>query len=203
MQSKEKLIEAYPLQWPAGYPRTANPTKNWKFKSPAFGKCRDEVILELRRLGATNVIISSNAPLRSDGLPYADFQRRNIKDRGVAVYFKLDGQQKVLCCDKWDNWEDNLRAISLTIEAIRGMDRWGVSDMLNQVFTGFKALPENTATNAKPWWEVLGVKSNASAEEIKSAYRGLAKTHHPDVGGDPDRWHEISAAYSIAINLKQ
>lgn len=44
-------------------------------------------------------------------------------------------------------------------------------------------------------WGVLGIKRDASADEIKTAYRRLAKDHHPDRGGDPNRFIEIQNAY--------
>jgi curved DNA-binding protein len=44
-------------------------------------------------------------------------------------------------------------------------------------------------------YETLGVANSATPEEIKSAYRKLAKTHHPDLGGDVTRFQEISEAY--------
>lgn len=43
--------------------------------------------------------------------------------------------------------------------------------------------------------EVLGVPENAHSEEIKAAYRKLAQLHHPDKGGDAERFKEIKAAY--------
>src|SRR5688572_24068015 len=50
-------------------------------------------------------------------------------------------------------------------------------------------------------YEALGVKADASADEIKKAYRKLAKKYHPDsTGGDKtkeDRFKEISTAYDI------
>lgn len=49
-------------------------------------------------------------------------------------------------------------------------------------------------THTDPW-SILGVQRDASAEEIKAAYRRLAKDHHPDRGGDPNRFIEIQAAY--------
>ena len=44
-------------------------------------------------------------------------------------------------------------------------------------------------------YEKLGVRSDASPEEIKKAYKKLAMKHHPDRGGDEARFKEITEAY--------
>jgi len=44
-------------------------------------------------------------------------------------------------------------------------------------------------------YSILGVSPNADSAEIKSAYRQLAKQHHPDKGGDDKMFAEINAAY--------
>jgi curved DNA-binding protein len=52
----------------------------------------------------------------------------------------------------------------------------------------------------RDYYEVLGVSRGASDEEIRSAYRKLARTYHPDVNKDPgaeDRFKEISEAYEV------
>jgi molecular chaperone DnaJ len=49
-------------------------------------------------------------------------------------------------------------------------------------------------------YEVLGVEKNSSPEEIKKAYRKLSKEHHPDVGGDENKFKDIAAAYDILSN---
>ena len=53
----------------------------------------------------------------------------------------------------------------------------------------------------KDYYEILSVPKNASAAEIKKAYRKLAQKHHPDANaGDPkaeERFKEVSAAYDV------
>jgi DnaJ-class molecular chaperone len=44
-------------------------------------------------------------------------------------------------------------------------------------------------------YETLGLKKNASQDEIKSAYREQAKKHHPDKGGDPEQFRQAQIAY--------
>lgn len=45
------------------------------------------------------------------------------------------------------------------------------------------------------YYQTLGVDRNATPEEIKRAYRRLASQHHPDKGGDKNKFQEIEAAY--------
>jgi curved DNA-binding protein len=47
----------------------------------------------------------------------------------------------------------------------------------------------------KNYYEILGVKTSATADEIKRAYRKLASQHHPDKGGDVKKFQEIEEAY--------
>ena len=50
----------------------------------------------------------------------------------------------------------------------------------------------------KDYYKTLGVASTATAKEITSAYRKLAKKHHPDTNpGDDELFKEISAAYDV------
>ncbi len=60
---------------------------------------------------------------------------------------------------------------------------------------------------AKDYYEILGVKRNASADEIRKAYKRLARKYHPDVNpGDKaaeERFKEIQEAYSVLNDPKK
>ncbi len=51
---------------------------------------------------------------------------------------------------------------------------------------------------AKDYYHILGVKKDASLEDIKRSFRRLAHQHHPDkAGGDAERFKEINEAYQV------
>src|SRR4051812_10506656 len=52
----------------------------------------------------------------------------------------------------------------------------------------------------RDYYEALGVPRDASPDDIKRAYRRLARENHPDVNKDPaaeDRFKEVSEAYEV------
>ena len=55
-------------------------------------------------------------------------------------------------------------------------------------------------TTQRDYYEVLGVSRNASPDELKSAFRTLARKYHPDVNKEPDaeeKFKEINEAYAV------
>src|SRR3546814_1489167 len=101
-------------------------------------------------------------------------------------------------CDRWDTVRDNVRAIGKTIEAIRGIERWGASDMMERAFSAFEALPAPGGGVTLSCWSVLGIEPGSSLAEIERAYRVSAKGAHPDTGGDRDKWDRLQSAYQQA-----
>ena len=160
--------------------------QNSRFEQTS-GRAISFTLDQIRILGGRNAVISSNIQLRQDGLPYAN--RRVPDDAGVAVYFAYKGRQMCFACDKWRDVYDNIYAIGKTLEALRGIERWGTGDMVEQAFTGFVALPSPESP-----WEILGVRPDATAEEIDAAFRAKAKQVHSDLGGSDAAMAELNAA---------
>lgn len=180
------MTEAYPLHWPEGKPRTSYRERS-KFKVSSFAVVRDNLFAELKRLGAQYVVLSTNIELRQDGLPYAN--RRAVSDPGVAVYFQYKKKAMCFSCDRWEKIEDNMQAVHHTIEALRGIARWGTGDMMEAAFSGFVALE---APRGREWWDVLECKRDSSLSVINENFRRLANDHHPDKGGTHERMAELN-----------
>jgi hypothetical protein len=199
-------FDAYPLQWPTNRPRTDKWNRETAKFDATFARARDNIVHEIDLLTGgrwgpeAHTVISTNIALRRDGLPLAN--QRNPDDPGVAVYFVYKKKQMSFSCDRWKKIEDNMQAIAKTIEALRGIARWGTGDMLEAAFTGFTALP---SPDVKPreWWDVLGVSKDAGTDEIRMAYRRGASLHHPDrPGGSAERMSELNVALEASSRAR-
>lgn len=190
------MIESYPLYWPEGWKRTESWRRERSRFKTGFGAARELVFGEIRRMGGTKQILSTNVPLRNDGLPRANTPATN-GETGVAVYFTYRKKDMVFACDKYTSVADNIYAIAKTIEALRGIERWGASDMLERAFRGFAALPEKASS---PWRETLGFGPEAAIDSdvLDTRFRELVQQHHPDRGGDPEKFQSVIEARSQA-----
>lgn len=204
-------INSYPLHWPAGWKRTAsNDRKRANFNSrkdtgASYRMKRSLTVSEgiqrvldaLRKMGVPswNVIISTNMPVRQDGLPYSG--RKDPDDPGATVYWRdpfgpRDAPHKCMPVDQYDRLADNLAAIAATLEYMRGIERHGGAEVLDRAFQGFAALPEYVS---RGWHNVLGVAADAPREEVERAYKILRGKHHPDRGGDTDIFQMVQEAW--------
>lgn len=190
---------AFPLVWPAGWPRTPVARRaSSKFKT-GYTDAYDNLMSQLRLLGAANAVVSSNAPLRRDGRPYTDAMTDRLEDPGVAVYFQIKGEPRVMARDGHPLPAENLHAIGHVIESLRAIDRHGGSYMMTRAFSAFAALP--APGSKKPWRDVFGFHDVQlpPKSRIEQAWRDLAKKAHPDMGGSAERMAELNQAKEDAL----
>lgn len=175
------VTEASPLQWPEGWKRTIYPIDSrfgsWNDK-PTIARATDKILHEMNLFGGEQIIISTDLRLKKDGLPYSN--QKTPDDPGVAVYFNYDNEQKVIACDSFNKIGCNLWAVAKTIEAMRGIDRWGCSEIINKAFTGFTALPQFAGESVGNWWNILDVEETTPPHLIKLQYKRLVRMYHPD-----------------------
>lgn len=182
--------EAFPLCWPEGRSRTESAKRQRSRFKTKFTMAMHSTLAELRRLDASNVVVSSNVPTGRGGLPLASAKR--VDDVGVAVYFTRKGKKGCFACDRWDKVEDNIHSIAKTIEAIRGIERWGTGDMVEAALVGFALL-----SSPDDWRSELGHPT--TREEAEAAYRQRSRTAHPDLpGGSHERMARLNRARDAA-----
>lgn len=205
-----ETIQAYPLQWPAGWRRTephqrerskfskgerqysSTPgTSSWiNRKDLTVNDGLQRLLAELQRMGVDrdDVVISSNLRTRLDGMPASG--QAQPQDPGAAVYWRIGAGTRCMAIDRYDRVQDNLAAIAATLDAMRAIERHGGATIMDRAFQGFVALPAPRA-----WWQVLELKgTNPTRAEIEGAHRRLISKHHPDKGGDVDLAADINTA---------
>ncbi len=103
-------------------------------------------------------------------------------------------------CDTFSDWRDNLRALALSLEALRKVDRYGVTQNGEQ-YRGWEALPAaasdeeedfRSSEDARAW-----LRNWSDLEDPLAAYRYLARTFHPDAGGDAAKFRLLQKAKEV------
>jgi hypothetical protein len=210
MSSKITMpAESYPLAWPAGKPVTRSPVRSPFGRNHTVSSGIDEIRRNLKLMGGRNVVVTSNLPMRNDGQPSGSASVREGASRGVAVYWTVDNNPHVIACDTYWHVEHNLRAISLSLEAMRGIERWGAVQAA-QMFQGFQALPPGSgevSSTQRPWREVFAADGGPIPTDLppedqlaiaKGRYRRAIAKAHPDAGGDMAAAAELNQAMADA-----
>ena len=204
------MVEAYPLQWPTGWNRTEirehsnfRTGQGYNSRPTTHYEASNLLSNELNRLGAKNIVLSSNLRLKQDGLPYS--KQIQPEDVGIAVYFEYQGNQQCIPCDKWKRAEDNIKAIAKTIEAIRGIDRWGAKDMVTAAFKGFQALPDYTSDDGRVMTQMYQDYFSDCEDryDVHDKYKRLRRELHPDQGGDAEAFKIMMGQYKKRMENKK
>lgn len=138
---------------------------------------------------------------------------QDVMGGGVKVVFDRAGKRYVRECGKYDNSLDNLRVIGLQIEYLYRALEVYAEDIVetsfdiefDRIFNGFLATPDDTALllgdGKAPWFEVLGVKADATRADVRNAFRALALVHHPDRGGKDEDFKRINEAFREGMKV--
>ncbi|MGH4009245.1 MAG: hypothetical protein ACRDTH_14000 [Pseudonocardiaceae bacterium] len=99
------------------------------------------------------------------------------------------------------SWQANLRAVTLTLEALRAVERYGaVRD--GQQYQGFRAIEAGSGNGhgfASPEEALRWVREQTGnrATDPRQAYKIAVRALHPDAGGSKQQWDRLDAARQL------
>lgn len=152
-------------------------------------KTLDLLHAELDHLNAKQVVFQIDVAedeIRLDGYPRANARPRS---HGIIISFESKHGPLRYLTDVFDDWQANVRAIALGLEALRKVDRYGITRRGEQ-YTG--------------WKQIEAVQAEADeerdAQRLIDSYGGprlALKATHPDRGGDPEEFARVQEARKV------
>lgn len=201
-------------QWPKGELTSAYQRKSSPFGA-GYQRTLDQLDTELVHLGANEVVIQlalAENEIRLDGMPRANAQPRHP---GVVLAFESKHGPLQYATDRFRHWHANLRAITLGLEALRKVDRYGIT-MHGEQYTGWRQLGagepiavgaamskdeaalfliEHGGVGMTDPFDLLGHPSRHAL--IEDHFRRAAKVLHPDQGGDAELFRRLTEARDL------
>lgn len=161
--------------------------------------------------GADPVVIQVDAPegmIRRDGMLHA---RAKVGHPGVVISFQSKHGPLRYATDAYerqysyglDGWQANVRAIALALEALRAVDRYGVTKRGEQ-YTGWRAIeapapafatPATAAAWMREYAQEIGIEWGGL--ESRELYRRMARRMHPDTGAPRAEWDRLDEARRV------
>jgi hypothetical protein len=185
------------------WPRAFTPNrKRAPFRAP-YGATMDLIARELRLLCAKAPVLLmalNDQQIRLDGRPYA---KAIPLHPGVILAFTVGKQQMQFPCDAFLTWPENLRAIALALEALRKVDRYGVTKQGEQ-YAGWKALPPPngdhwTPEAARQFIDSIIGSGRVGLIGISASIREAEMVTHPDKGGHPSDFNKVQQARKLLL----
>lgn len=195
--------------WPRTAQRKPSPFRaNW-------GDTLEQLEREVRMLKGRDVVLAlevSPRDIRQDGGVRADAR---VKDPSVIVEMRVGPDLLQFPCDRYNYWQDNVRAVALAMEALRAVDRYGVQQ--GRQYQGFKALPGGSAASSAPSVPMTAVQAAEVLQRVVSGHtlgqttqimvgdpaaaggvvrRARAKAH-PDAGGSTEEFQQVQDAAAV------
>lgn len=177
-----------------------------------------ELDKELQHIGVRRAVLEldiSERDCRQDGGIRADARPKSPR---VVLSFEHPQQGPTrIPADRFDHWADNVRAIRLALEALRAVDRYGITRRAEQ-YRGWQALPATSSAtlNAMAAAKILiaydplhastdAIESTGAADRMlknlpsaRESLRRAAKATHPDTpGGETEHFQAVQAARGV------
>lgn len=173
----------------------------------------DLLLREAEHLDAPGPIVvqvdARQADIRVDGMLKA---RAKVGFPGVAISFASRFGPLRYATDAYEQqyagtlagWQANVRAIALALEALRAVDRYGVTRRGEQ-YQGWTALPAARAQGSKHFADeaealawMKRCANGEGADDPKALYKLLGRQMHPDMPeGNAELWERLHAAATI------
>ncbi|MGE3449740.1 MAG: hypothetical protein AB7H92_19395 [Microbacteriaceae bacterium] len=210
-------MSGYSVRWP--HDLHVRPIQSWPgeqtrgrasapFRS-TWASTIDLLTRELGMLGARTPVLQvaiSESDFRLDGYPRANAYASHP---GVILSFDTFRGALSFPCDRFDDWQDNVRAIALAMEALRKVDRYGITRRGEQ-YTGWRAIGSGSAVampgamSTDEAWLIIGSfgdrpiseqRANGDPRAQVRKARGFA---HPDRhDGDRHLWDQVEQAARV------
>lgn len=195
-----------PLEkWPG---ERAKYRKDAQFRAK-YPQTLDLLEYELSKLRARDTIIQvdnlTTADIRNDGWPKGSWCPRGGW-QGVVVSFDSPKGAMSFPCDRYTEWQDNLRAIALSLEALRTVDRYGVTRG-NEQYRGWAKLESGNGNKGKMDRDAAArfiesltgypLGPNPQKRTVSEICRDLRIEHHPDRGGSHETFVAIGQAEEV------
>lgn len=182
------LLQLAPVERPLSYPpkgtRPSPFAASWDRTVALLGR-------ELRLHGAQATVMELDfrrQDLRQDGMPRAG---RRARAAGLVLSFRAtlvpDEPELRYEVTEFTQWQDNVRAVALGLEALRAVDRYGVTRRGEQ-YAGWKQLGSGSVGEGDPR------RGRELIAKAGGSWRAAAQNAHPDLGGAPDDFRDVIAA---------
>lgn len=183
-----------------------------------------ELVRELNLVGIREAVVQlalRDRDIRNDGQVRADARPSHP---GVIVSFVHPKQGPLtFACDKWTTWQANIRGITKGLEALRLLDRYGITTSGEQ-YKGWKELGSGTPmgehvddtpmSRMEAARVIAGAVSNAHNLELHTrevhddadfarwAYKHAVKLAHPDTGGSHEGFLRVHQAMKVLSEVE-
>lgn len=152
---------------------------------------------ELAAIGCTQAVIElvmDAGGLRLDGGLRASARPTHP---GVALYLETRHGPLRYACATFTKHTDNLRAIALTLEALRKVDRYGTADRAEQ-YRGWLQIEPPRMSRSEAERVIRRAAGPAyDRAPLSRAVRAALRQSHPDGGGDEEAYARVAAARQV------